>query len=465
MYLVILLSLLTAPVAASGQGLDPAFGEDGRVATAVDALGPEWGNGIGLALRPESYGEEVHLASAPDGSLVAARGNLLLRYLPDGRLDPSFGAGGKLAIPTVEELPFGLADIAVDAQGRILVFGTVVEPTISRTIYGYTIREVSPSFVTVLRFSPNGTLDPSFGNGDGIFRDGLGLRPTPGVPAEIPLVEAESAELDSQGRPVVAVGKVGFPPSIRTTPGWVGDAMIRLTPSGTLDPSFGGGDGVIEGLLQGSREGENRFVGFCISKNDEPIVATGRWLSRLHPNGTLDRTFGRDGIAQARGSFGPLACTASHIFTLALQGTSFFPTRDDPSIWRVVRRSADRGNVNRSFDRKAEVRLRGRYSELSSLLVDRHGRVLLAGTERLATPRKKGTRSFFAVVRLLATGRRDTSFGRNGWARTSFGQDASIHIGAAAAIEALGNVAVLGSARASRLQPAGVVLARYLADH
>jgi uncharacterized delta-60 repeat protein len=476
--IVMLLSLVAMPGTAPARSsdLDTTFGEGGRVATPVDEVAPNWsGSGPGPTLRPNSYG--VDLAPAPDGTLVVAHGNLLLRYLPDGQLDSKFGEAGKLAISTVEGLPFGLADIAVDNEGKILVFGTVVDPSISRFISSYAPREVSPSFVTVLRLDSTGALDPTFGKGDGVFREGLELSPTRGVPADIPLVEAESAEIDSKGRAVIAVGKVGFPPSIRSTPGWVGDALVRLTPSGTLDPTFGGGDGIVEGILRGGRGTGLFFSGFCISTLDEPIIAVGEftfeeeageeegrsWLSRLHADGTLNRAFGRDGVLQGHGGSGPLACTRSHI--LMLQGPSTFsPTREDPSLWKVVRRSADDGHVNRSFGGRASVKLRGKYSLLTSIAVDRRGRVVLAGVLELPTRRKQGRSTHLTVIRLLPSGRLDESFGHDGWTKTTFGRNASIGT-SDAAIDASGRPVVVGSARASWLQPSGVVLARYLVSH
>ena len=472
----VLLAALALPGAATAQpgALDSTFGDAGRSAAEIGESAPNWsGTGPGPTLRPSPYGDEVHLATAPDSSFVVARGNLLLRFLPDGQLDPNFGEAGKLAISSVEGLPFGLSDIAFDSEGRILVFGTTVDPSISRFSYGYSIGEVSPSFVTVLRLDPTGEFDPSFGNGNGVFRDGLGLSPTRNVPADIPLVETASAELDSQGRAVIAVGKVGFPPSVRSTPGWVVDALVRLTPSGALDSSFGGGDGIVEGILRGPRGGR-LFGGFCISASDEPIVASSEftfpegkaeeeehapgWLLRLRASGTPDRSFGQHGIAYAHGGVGALACTPSgRLFTL--QGPDFFP-HNDRSSWRVVRRSAN-GRVDTAFGRRVVVELHGRYSALTSLAVDGRGRILIAGTLRLEKRNGKGTRSFFTVFRLLPSGRLDRRFGHGGWVRTGFGQSADVNV-SATAIDVSGRLIVAGGARAPWLQPSGIVMARYL---
>ena len=462
--LAALLLVLPGTAPAHASGLDITFGDGGRIATAVDEAVPNWSkSGPGPAARPAAYG--LHLAAAPDGSLVVAQDNMLLRYLPDGQLDSKFGVDGKLVISTVEALPFGLADIAVTDEGnllgmpltagfmgKILVFGSVVDPTVGRFVSAYSPREFSPSFVAVLRLDSTGALDPTFGKGNGVFLESLGLSPTRGIPGDIPLVDAESADIDSRGRAVIAVGKAGFEPgSYRATPGYVGDALIRLTPSGTLDPTFGGGDGIVEGILQGD---------FCISTLDEPIVGVSTGLSRLHADGALNRAFGQDGVAQGKGGFA-LACARSHIFTL--QGPSTYsPTREDPSLWSVVSRSADDGHLNQSFNRRAVIRLKGKYSSLTSIAIDRRGRVLLAGVLELPTGRKQGRSTYFTVIRLRPSGRLDRSFGHDGWTRTSFGRDVSIESSVEVTADAIGRPVVVGGAYASWLQPSGVVLVRYL---
>jgi uncharacterized delta-60 repeat protein len=170
-------SVLLERFTTSGQ-LDPSFGNGGVVLTDV-----------GLSALPPA------LALQPDGDiLVAGRSNnpenrpnaILLRYLPDGRLDPSFGAGGK----TLEPSEGGGAAVAVQRDGRILM-GT---------------RGGSES-AQVLRFNPNGALDSSFGIAG---------------KATLPTSSMNSLTTQPDGRIVVACSRV-----------------VRLMPDGTLDQSFG----------------------------------------------------------------------------------------------------------------------------------------------------------------------------------------------------------------------------------
>lgn len=440
------------------------------------AIAPDWaGPGPGPKRRPSWSPSKVSLATSPDGAIVVSRGNLLLRYLPDGRLDADFGEGGRLMLSEVDGLPFGVEDVAVDGGGNIMVFGTTVDPSVQRTISSYSITEVAASYATVLRLDVTGERDRSFGDGDGIFREGLGLRPTAGVPGDISLVEVVSARLDSKGRPLIALAKIGFPPTeAHTYVGWVADSLLRLTPAGERDRSFGGGDGVIEAVIPRNRA--EVLADFCVSTDDEPIVASREFITaeevvaggrsrgkliRFRADGGRDRSFGRAGVAHASRGVGPLACAPSgKVFALQGPDAFFYPPRANFSSWRVVRRSPG-GGVDRGFTRRATVRLGGGYSRLSWLSVDRRGRVLLAGTLSLPKRGKKGRRSFFAVIRLHRSGSLDRRFGHRGWVRTGFGPSATV-TAEGAAIDGSGNLVVAGNGRAAWLQPGGVVLARYL---
>jgi len=92
--------------------LDPSFGGDGRVTTDV----------------PTNFEQISSIAIQPDGAIVAVvpAGSLpeefiVVRYRADGSLDPSFGSGG-LVTPLA-----GLAeDVALQPDGKILVAGTTL---------------------------------------------------------------------------------------------------------------------------------------------------------------------------------------------------------------------------------------------------------------------------------------------------------------------------------------------------
>jgi uncharacterized delta-60 repeat protein len=85
--------------------LDPNFGTGGKVTTP-------------------SVGSATALVRQPDGKLVAAGGSdshfMLVRYLSNGSLDSSFGSGGTVTTPGVG----GAAALARQQNGKLVVAGT-----------------------------------------------------------------------------------------------------------------------------------------------------------------------------------------------------------------------------------------------------------------------------------------------------------------------------------------------------
>lgn len=82
----------------------------------------------GRVITPTRGGEAVALAIQPDRKLVAAggdsRGFLLARYTPNGRLDPSFGSGGKVSMTAQPPNGNYLDALAIQADRKIVAAGT-----------------------------------------------------------------------------------------------------------------------------------------------------------------------------------------------------------------------------------------------------------------------------------------------------------------------------------------------------
>lgn len=107
------------------------------------------------------------LALQPDGRIVAVGAffdeffNLraaLARYLPDGTLDINFGQGGKV-LPAIPGLGNRLDGVAMQPDGKILAAG-FVNP------------DLEDANLLLLRFQPDGSFDTGFGNG-GIVESGM----------------------------------------------------------------------------------------------------------------------------------------------------------------------------------------------------------------------------------------------------------------------------------------------------
>jgi uncharacterized delta-60 repeat protein len=94
--------------------LDPTFGVGGTVTT-------DFTNDVGGV-------DAAHaLALQPDGKLVAAGGSAggfaLARYLPDGHLDATFGVGGKV-ITDFGGAPAGASALALQPDGKLVAAGS-----------------------------------------------------------------------------------------------------------------------------------------------------------------------------------------------------------------------------------------------------------------------------------------------------------------------------------------------------
>lgn len=462
------LALATAALASNAAAkpgdLDPSFGEGGRAATATVPFDP--------ALNLPWYSATAKPAAAADGSSAVAQGNLILRYLPNGRLDRDFGEGGRLSIPRVEGQTVTLVDIAVDSKGRVLAFGATVGATLTQEIPDRLPLQVSPSSVVVMRLDRSGQPDSSFGGGDGVFHSGLGLRAPSEELAHLSFVKPESAQVDSADRAVFSVSRLGNEPREgHPTFGWITDTLIRLTPSGELDPSFGAGGAATNVPLAP----EGFYTGFCLSAGGRPVVASERpvfaaelgtgalptgMLTRLTPSGVPDPKFGKEGSVLLRGGAGEPACHSSGNLAV-LQDTTLF--KGDFDIYKVVRVSAA-GIVMRRSDREtwATVKVPERSSALTGMAFDGRGRILLTGTlRRVNQYEEKPDRSFFTVIRLLPSGKPDRDFGHGGWVRTGFGADTEVTANTAA-LDDSGRILLAGAANSPELHPTGVVLARYL---
>jgi uncharacterized delta-60 repeat protein len=217
------------------------------------------------------------VAVQPDGKIVAAgeledgRSNRYFgayRFLPDGTLDPSFGAGGWTALDLGS---FEAARaIALQPDGKIVVAGE-------------TDCSTARCFAAV-RLNPDGSLDGGFGAG-GVVRREFYLQAS----------WANAVAIQPDGRVVLA--------GARQRGGDAQDnelaCVLRLLPDGRLDPSFSG-DGVAvadHGYGNDSAEAvviqRGRIV--VAGRGRDSASAAGFGLARFRSDGRLDRSFGRRG--------------------------------------------------------------------------------------------------------------------------------------------------------------------------
>ena len=126
--------------------LDPSFGTAGTVVTEFSD-----GNDQATALAREADGKLVAAGWAATDSTSSDLEFAIARYLPDGSLDSTFGAGGKVTTnltPAADEIQ----DVAIDSAGRIVVAGFSGLSTFGGGVGDF----------AVARYNPDGTPDSSF---------------------------------------------------------------------------------------------------------------------------------------------------------------------------------------------------------------------------------------------------------------------------------------------------------------
>lgn len=254
--------------------LDTTFGDGGRVTTSFSGS-----SAYVSALLLEPDGRLVAVGDITPGDAVNSD-VAVARYLPDGRLDSSFGGDG-IALTDVRGGPDFASSVTRGPDGSVVVGATSGQPDPSAP---------ATSTWTLLRYGADGTLDPAFGGGDGIAESDL----SPGFET------LRSLTTQDDGR-VVAVGHIN--PDGRSEQ----VAVARYLPDGRLDTSFGGGDGTVSTQAARLSEGEDVVV-----QPDGRLVAVGRaadddldgdpdWeflVVRYDADGSLDTSFGRSGVAR-----------------------------------------------------------------------------------------------------------------------------------------------------------------------
>jgi uncharacterized delta-60 repeat protein len=239
---------LAAPVLAASApiALDPGFGRGG-VVSAGSAI-PDYREAAALAIAPN---DEILVAgenSSPSG------GAALVRYRPDGTLDPVFSGGaGYVHLPGVD----GIDALAVDEGGDALLLS-------QRT--------------TISRIASNSEIDESFGDHGTVRISQLD-------PRFASLHFWSLAVLPDNS--VLAAGiRFGSPRMV----------VVRLLPAGGLDMSFGEGGLVTLGFGRARQSGAFQMA----VQPDGDIVLGGYAdgapaLARLLPDGAPDSSFGHNG--------------------------------------------------------------------------------------------------------------------------------------------------------------------------
>jgi uncharacterized delta-60 repeat protein len=449
-WLLVVLQWCAGASADSRSGrLDLGFGEKGLAMTPLGTAGEE----ADVQVAPAISGSAV-VANALDGTVV--------RFLSDGSRDLRFGSKGDLALGSStaaegsSQRTFFSRAVAVDNRGRVIVFGEQTDTSETFTPGGSS-GEIPASSAVILRFTAEGKPDTSFGERKGFIRSDFGLGS--GLNTSIPMVGALAGGVDSHDRPVLVAG-VSSAKRGCNGHGGIGPrprAVVRLTPAGEADLTFGGGDGI------SPIDGSGSFPRLEIDGGGRPVVGVGprvecqagSTIYRLREDGEPLVGFGSDGVR----AFGQL-----HLAVVAPSGAMILSRRQDQTL-SLVRLRPD-GQRDLSFGQGGTARVNLPFDvglHLKPEAVDKNGRILLAGFvgSPVGEPAKRQPKhSSLVVARVLANGKLDPTFGEHGWIFTGLPRQREA-TSARATLDPQGRLLVAGTVIAPHHRNGGFVLARY----
>lgn len=241
---------------------DRGFGQEGLIAPKPDGARADVLHAV--AIQPGGRIVAVGTRNERDrkAAQVKRPAGLVVAYRPDGRIDRSFGNGGRVFFHgrSARYAFTGLLDLGILPNRKIVAVG------------------YRNDRLLVVRLKANGRLDRSFGGGDGIVSVGLER-------GNLCCPEEASLSAFDDGRSVVL------------TDGFGRVLMAGLRTNGSLDRRFGrggivrrGGDQRLDWMQDVAVQGNGRIVAVGQGSRGFTVL-------RFRPNGRPDRSFGNRGAA------------------------------------------------------------------------------------------------------------------------------------------------------------------------
>ena len=300
----------------------------------------------------------------------------MIKLRASGSLDSAFGTRGQV-VPALPGTSLdGVKGIQTVRDGRVVASGTL------------RLADGSTRFVT-LRLLPSGEIDPSFGAGQGYVLSG----PTD--------AELGAMTMNRDGVVYLAGSSAGAP------------YVMRLLPDGTPDPAFANPALGVAGRVTGLLVRTDGTLTYTVQTGAASFTVV-----KLNAAGALDPTWGGTGVVThvlspgTGPGLGAAAVRQGPTTTTLVAGTD--TTAAGTARGSVIRLNAD-GSLDTTFGNKGIVRVSraGRDLRITAMVRDRSGRIVLAGTGRAPDS---------MLVRLRASGARDSKFGNGGLTFRVLGQ-------------------------------------------
>lgn len=377
--------ILSANVFASPGTLDSTFGSSGVALTNVSTADDEI---LAIASQPDNKIIVVGYSDKPAQFTIA-------RYNTNGSLDTTFGTGG--IVKTSFSSTSIARAVAIQADGKIVVGGDAGQ------------------VFALVRYTSSGQLDATFGNQGKVLT-------TIGNSSAI-----NSIAIQSDGKIIAA----GYTEKL-------GDfAVARYMTNGSLDTTFGGGDGIVVTDFYGD---DDRATSVKLQADGKIVVGgkvvdfdlfTDFGLARYNSDGSPDTSFNGSGTVST--------VTDCGINSLAVQTDGRIVVGGSLDDVVLARYGSD-GSLDNTFGTNGIVttNIGGSPDNAYSLTLDGSNGIILAGSTL-----SNGNEDFF-VAKYSNAGVLDSSFDNgDGIVITSLGSNSDI--GYAISLAPDGHIVVGGS--------------------
>jgi uncharacterized delta-60 repeat protein len=406
----VLLGANPAAAQAASGSLDPAFGNGGKVLTGLSGEMPS------------------DAVLQPNGDLLVSMGLGggagfgVARYLPNGRLDTGFGNGGfaQATLGSVGGQPAAgpaTRALALQPNGQIVVVGDV------GSLSGQAVD------VGVARFNANGSADTTFGN-HGVVTTPV-FAPSAGFGGQ----RTDAVLVQSNGE--ILVGTSASQITYRS--GQTTGAVVRYTPDGSLDSTFGAG-----GMLVSSRLGVVTTLGVDASGDVFVLPAA----LELSPTGQIDGSVSAAPmVSSSQGGADAFLPNGQHV-----AAKSVGVAKHDYEV--TAQRFNAGGSLDAAFN-SPSLHYAGTGASndsASAVAIAPNGQIVYGGARFHST-------SAFGLARVNADGTVDAAFGNGGALTTDFQGDESV---IALLVQPNGSIVAVGYSQDNATGQVDVALARYL---
>lgn len=298
-------------------------------------------------------------------------------FAQNGVLDTNFGENGKV-----------VTDLVV---GRDRSFSSAIQSDGKILLIGYAENDIeNDTDIALVRYNTNGSIDNSFGsNGVVIFDSGLR--------------ERGYSVIELSNKKILVAGEASG-----------SSILVCYKSNGAIDESFGNSGVVLTTLDKSSN------ISTISTQSDGKIVASGNssygaLIIRYLTDGTIDQTFGTNGVVTV-----DLGTEAKYNNSMAVQQddkilTTGFLTSEDSYDFFLIRLNKD-GTLDNTFGTNGLTTTDfGNTDSGRSVGIQNDSKIIVSGSTAI------GSENNFAVCRYNQDGSLDASFGNDGKVISSFG--------------------------------------------